>query len=199
MADGAYSRHNGQGQLHRTWGHTRPCQADAADAGAHEFAETCARPMGDIEHVDVGEPDQLDTFAQIWRRRVQRDPSETTDNGDDALEGDALERPDNTASADVLLKRNRLRRQLREFLRAVPRQERQVTLVFERPDGTTRRLTRGQLTRGIERMRPRMRQIVRLAIEEHWPRQRVCEYLGHISLKTVERDQREALDLLTQL
>ncbi len=67
------------------------------------------------------------------------------------------------------------------------------------PDGRTRVFTRGELSTAIDRLRPRQRQIIRLAIEERWPRQRVCEYLRHISLKTFERDQVEGLDLLTQL
>jgi hypothetical protein len=44
-----------------------------------------------------------------------------------------------------------------------------------------------------------MRQVMRLAVEERWSRQRVCEYLRHISIKTFERDQVEGLDLLAAL
>jgi hypothetical protein len=95
--------------------------------------------------------------------------------------------------------RVRARQQIREFLRAVPRREEQTTLALIRPDGTLRVLTRAQLSAAIDHLRPRQRQIMRLAIEERWPRQRVCEYLRHISLKTFERDQVEALDLLALL
>ncbi|HEY7779183.1 MAG TPA: hypothetical protein VIC85_03120 [Ktedonobacterales bacterium] len=95
--------------------------------------------------------------------------------------------------------RVRARQQIREFLRAVPRREEHATLALIRPDGTLRLLTRAQLSAAIDHLRPRQRQIMRLAIEERWPRQRVCEYLRHISLKTFERDQVEALDLLALL
>ncbi|HZC04016.1 MAG TPA: hypothetical protein VE338_00090, partial [Ktedonobacterales bacterium] len=87
----------------------------------------------------------------------------------------------------------------REFLRAVPRGEESAVLPLVRPDGVTRVLTRAQLTTAIDRLRPRQRQIVRLGIEERWPRQKVCAYLRGISMKTLERDQAEALDILAQL
>jgi DNA-directed RNA polymerase specialized sigma24 family protein len=88
---------------------------------------------------------------------------------------------------------------IREFLRAVPRSETETALVIVRPDGEQRLLTRAQLSTAIDRLRPRQRQIVRLALEERWPRQRVCEYLHNISIKTLERDQVEALDILAEL
>jgi hypothetical protein len=91
------------------------------------------------------------------------------------------------------------RQQLREFLRAVPRREAEVTLTLVRADGSTRLIQRAELSTAIDRLRPRQRQIVRLSIEERWPRQRVCEYLRHISIKTLERDQMEALDRLAEL
>ena len=95
--------------------------------------------------------------------------------------------------------RRQARQLIREFLRAVPRSEPDATLVFLRPDGAPRMVTRAQLSTAIDRLRPRMRQIVRLAIEERWPRQRVCDYLQHISIKTFERDFTEALDTLMKL
>jgi hypothetical protein len=95
--------------------------------------------------------------------------------------------------------RVRTRQQLREFLRAVPRREAAATLTLARPDGSTRLFTRGELSAAIDHLRPRQRQIIRLAIEDRWPRQRVCEYLRHISIKTFERDQVEALDRLAAL
>lgn len=91
------------------------------------------------------------------------------------------------------------RQLIREFLRAVPRTETETTLVIVRTDGEQRPLTRAQLSAAIDRLRPRQRQIVRLALEERWPRQRVCEYLHNISIKTLERDQVEALDILADL
>jgi hypothetical protein len=139
--------------------------------------------------------DGLDAFAETWLPR----PDQDDELGDEGPEGDALEGANGGLSAEMIRLRARIRRQLREFLRAVPRQEPDVTFALVRLDGSTRLLTRGELTATIDGMRPRMRQIVRLAIEERWPRQRVCEYLGHISLKTMERDQSEAMDLLALL
>jgi hypothetical protein len=117
--------------------------------------------------------------------------------GDDGLIGDAF--PPAGSPAAEWWQRVRTRRLLREFLRAVPRSEPDVTIVLTSPDGSPHVLTRGALTAAIERLRPRQRQIVRLAIEERWPRQRVCAYLNNISEKTLERDQVEALDLLAEL
>ena len=91
------------------------------------------------------------------------------------------------------------RQLIREFLRAVPRSEAETTLVIVRRDGEQRLFTRAQLSAAIDRLRPRQRQIVRLALEERWSRQRVCEYLHNISIKTLERDQVEALDILAEL
>lgn len=91
------------------------------------------------------------------------------------------------------------RQLIREFLRAVPRSETETALVIVRRDGEQRLFTRAQLSTAIDRLRPRQRQIVRLALEERWPRQRVCEYLHNISIKTLERDQVEALDILAEL
>src|SRR5690349_2857331 len=62
--------------------------------------------------------------------------------------------------------RMRARRLLREFLRAVPRGEAEATIAILRADGVNRIYTRGELSAAIDRLRPRQRQIVRLAIEE---------------------------------
>lgn len=91
------------------------------------------------------------------------------------------------------------RQLIREFLSAVPRTEPETTLTFLRPDGATRVLTRAQLSAAIDLLRPRQRQIVRLAVEERWNYKQVCEYLNNISLRTVERDLAEALDILALL
>ena len=91
------------------------------------------------------------------------------------------------------------RQLIREFLSAVPRSEANTALTFLRPGGTTRVLTRAQLSAAIDLLRPRQRQSVRLALEERWPHKRVCAYLHHVSLRTLERDLAEALDLLAQL
>lgn len=88
------------------------------------------------------------------------------------------------------------RQLLREFLRSVPRAEAMATLALVRADGAPRLITRAQLSAAVDRLRPRQRQIVRLTLEERWSRQRVCVYLNNISLKTLMRDQNEALDFL---
>ncbi len=87
---------------------------------------------------------------------------------------------------------------LREFLSVVPRSDMAETVTIPRADGTARTLTRAQLSVAIDRMRPRMRQIMRLAMEERRTQGDICELLG-VSVRTVQRDQSEALDLLAQL
>ncbi len=129
---------------------------------------------------------------------------ESYEYGDEA-EADELadaEQAEQSGGAGVLSEAQRrahTRRLIREFLRAVPRAEPETTLAFLRPDGEARMITRRELSAAIDRLRPRQRQIVRLGIEERWPRQKVCAYLHDISIKTFERDQVEALDLLAQL
>lgn len=90
------------------------------------------------------------------------------------------------------------RKLIREFLRAVPRSEPEATIAIIRPDGVTRILTRAELSAAIDRLRPRQRQILRLGVEERWPRAKVCAYLHNISMKTFERDQVEGLDILIE-
>lgn|SRR5215813_8312404 len=92
--------------------------------------------------------------------------------------------------------RGHTRHLVREFLGAVPRSESEAAIALVRRDGTTRLFTRAELSAAIDRLRPRMRQIVRLSVEERWPRQRVCDYLNNISIKTYERDYTEAFDNL---
>jgi hypothetical protein len=130
--------------------------------------------------------------ADVWR-------SEEDGEGSEGPESDTREGMRAGESAHTTQMRIHARQQLREFLRAVPRREEDATLAIVRPDGTTRVFTRAELSAAIDRLRPRQRQIIRLAVEERWPRQRVCDYLRHISIKTFERDQVEALDILTQL
>jgi hypothetical protein len=48
-------------------------------------------------------------------------------------------------------------------------------------------------------MRPRQKHIIRLAVEERRSQEEVCVLLNGISLRTLQRDQAEALDLLAQL
>ncbi|MGO8948436.1 MAG: sigma factor-like helix-turn-helix DNA-binding protein [Ktedonobacterales bacterium] len=88
---------------------------------------------------------------------------------------------------------------LREFLSVVPRSEEATTITFLRVDGTLQTRSRHELSAAIDRMRPRQRQIVRLAVEERWPQERVCAALKGISVRTVQRDLAEALDRLAQL
>jgi hypothetical protein len=111
--------------------------------------------------------------------------------------GDAIRFPG--AEADVLTPGavgGGLRMVVREFLEAVPRSQARANIALVRPDGTTRVFTRGEFSAAVDALRPRMRQIVRLAVEERWPRQRVCDYLNNISIKTFERDHAEAFDAL---
>jgi hypothetical protein len=201
MANGAQVGQTGQGQLPPLLGSARGRrQTDGTPAGADAADGYGPRTGGGAGHAHAADDDALDTFAEVWRSRSYGGPYEADDLGDDdGPEGDALEGPNGALTVEMIRMRARIRRQLREFLRAVPRQEPDATLALVRLDGTTCLLTRGQLTAAIDHMRPRMRQIVRLAVEERWPRQRVCEYLGHISLKTVERDQSEAMDMLAQV
>jgi len=124
--------------------------------------------------------------------------SEERDDADLA----APDAPLGMASAALLgvaQRRMQARQLIREFLRAVPRAEAETTLVFWDADGAERSVTRAQMSAAIDRLRPRQRQIMRLGVEERWARQRVCAYLRNISIKTFERDQVEALDLLAQL
>ena len=89
------------------------------------------------------------------------------------------------------------RRRLREFLRAIPRSEPDTTLELLGPTEAlpSRTITRADLTAAIERLRPRMRQIIHLTLEEGWSQKEVCVY-AHTSLRTLERDQAGGLDLL---
>lgn len=151
---------------------------------------------------------------QQANQRAMNRPYARADEQDEQVEGshalDALTADDAAyaalsargAGASVLteaMRRAQTRALIREFLRAVPRSEESAVLPLVRADGVTRQLTRAQLTYAIDRLRPRQRQIVQLGIEERWPRQKVCAYLRGISMKTLERDQAEALDILAQL
>ncbi len=122
---------------------------------------------------------------------------------DDRDAFDGLDEPDALPPGEdprgALWLRIRARKLIREFLRAVPRSEPEATIAIIRPDGVTRILTRAELSTAIDRLRPRQRQIIRLGVEERWPRAKVCAYLHNISMKTFERDQVEALDILIQL
>jgi hypothetical protein len=123
----------------------------------------------------------------------------------DTCKADAYPAPDQTAVphghfdlSSAVGQRFYTRRLIQEFLTSVPRSEPEARLTFLRLDGTLRVLTRAEFSAIIDNLRPRHRQLVRLAIEEHWPRQRVCDYL-QISLKTFERHHQEVLDLLAQM
>jgi len=91
------------------------------------------------------------------------------------------------------------RQVLREFLSAVPRAEAETTITFVRPDGVVRTLSRGQLSAAIDRLRFRQRQSVRWCVEERWARERVSAALQGVSIRTIQRDVTEALDLLIAL
>ncbi len=89
------------------------------------------------------------------------------------------------------------RRRLREFLRAIPRSEPDSTVELLGPTEAlpARTITRAELTKTIEQLRPRMRQIIHRTLEEGWSREEVCASL-HIGMRTLERDQAAGLDLL---
>src|SRR5690349_9769959 len=158
--------------------------------GAHVFSLRRSAPS------DSGSANSLDANANSWEP-VTPDVLEPVSG--DAFELDPLAlrfpgtRPDIITPEWV---RFQARQLIKEFLSAVPRSEPDTTLSFLRPDGTTRILTRAQLSAAIDLLRPRQRQIVRLAVEERRPYKQVCIYLNNISLRTVERDLAEALDLL---
>ncbi len=147
------------------------------------------------------EPDaQGDTDTAGWKMgHAQADVWRGDGDSGGMYEADAYEMPHSGEAAQVTPWRLKVHQQLREFLRAVPRSEADATLVLVRPDGSTRLYTRAELSAAIDRLRPRQRQILRLSLEERWSRQRICEYLRHISLKTFERDQGEGLDILAQM
>ena len=170
---------NGQGRAH-VWSKRTPSLSDAGSVlrtDRHD-ADTSA---------DSREPATPD----VWEPGT-----------DDAIELDPLTLRFPGATPDTITPdwlRFQARQLIKEFLSAVPRSEPDSTLSFLRPDGTTRVLTRAQMSAAIDLLRPRQRQIVRLALEERWPYKRICAYLNNISSRTVERDLAEALDLLAQL
>jgi len=138
---------------------------------------------------------------------AQREPGDAFERlpGDDLpgeISGDATGFVFPGTTPDVITPawlRARNRFLIREFLGSVPRSEPNATIALFRSDGTIRVLTRADFTAAIDRLRPRMRQIMRLSNEERWPRSKVCELLNGISLSTFERDHTEAFNALLQL
>ena len=104
-------------------------------------------------------------------------------------------------SAPADARRAENRRRLREFLRATPRSEpdSRLELLGLEKRAPARVVTRAQLTEAIEQMRPRVRQIIRLTLEERRTREEVRDYLHGISERTLERDQAAGLDMLMEL
>ncbi len=153
---------------------------------------------GSGESVRSGQTKHSGAFPREPRRPQPPDALEPPSIADVSPLAEAFPGPTSSVATPAWY-RQQARQLIREFLRAVPRSEPEATLVFLRPDGAPRMVTRAQLSTAIDRLRPRMRQIVRLAIEERWARQRVCEYLQRISIKTFERDFTEALDTLMEL
>lgn len=92
-----------------------------------------------------------------------------------------------------------VRRLIREFLCFVPRSEEKMTLTFPRSDGTARTVTRAELSRAIDQMRPRQGQVIRLAVEGNLSQEEVRRLLHGVSVRTIQRDQTVALDLLAKL
>ncbi len=167
-------------------------------------ANTAGRISGDfgkIGRIGKNDPLRLPERGDV-AANAQRDPprGETLDRMpgiEPPAASDVARFPG--AEADVLTPGaigGGLRMVVREFLEAVPRSQAQASIALVRPDGTTRVFTRGEFSAAVDALRPRMRQIVRLAVEERWSRQRVCGYLNNISIKTFERDHAEAFDAL---
>lgn len=170
----------------------RPDALGANGAKAHgesRQAHDARDPFGDA-------PDLDDTLDATDVAELEDADADAEDLEAELIRADSRGGSGGASATDPLWLRLQARKLLREFLRAVPRTEAQAAISFIHPDGTARTVTRGQLATAIDRMRPRLRQIMRLSVEERWPRQRVCEYLRHISIKTFERDQAEGLDAL---
>jgi len=112
--------------------------------------------------------------------------------------GQHLPRISHPPAAPADARRAENRRRLREFLRATPREdaESQVELLGLTVGAPALIVTRAWLTAAIERLRPRVRQIIRLTLEERRTREEVQGYLHGISERTLERDQNAGLDEL---
>jgi hypothetical protein len=174
---------------------------DERGALSASASDAAARTAGNFGRIGTFVPDDP-ARAPTWRpgegpREPQGDVLDRLPGIESAPGSAGLRFP--SAEADVLTPGTlggRLRLVVREFLEAVPRSQARANIALLRPDGTTRVFTRDEFSMAIDAMRPRMRQIVRLAVEERWPRQRVCDYLNNISIKTFERDHAEAFDEL---
>lgn len=176
------------------WEHDAPDQRPSQAAGPR--GQAGARRGRD----ETREESPVETEADVKLRFPGAAPlSDTSD--DELVDGDPdeIETPPYGDLRDEMWLRYRARRVIREFLRSVPRSEPEAALAFLAPDGQMRLVTRGELSEAIDQMRPRMRQVIRLGIEEGWPRGKVCAYLHDISMKTFERDQMEGLDFLSEL
>lgn len=165
-------------------------QGQQGAAGASHPQGTSGQPGTSGKGAQPGAPDTLAGApgADVW---LEHETDDAADGMETSWRGRVL--------SPEMVMHLKTRQALREFLRAVPRTETDAMLAIMRPDGTTRVLRRSELSAAIDRMRPRMRQVIRLALEERWTRQRVCAYLRHISIKTFERDQVEGLDILAAL
>lgn len=144
-------------------------------------------------------PGRADMTEEADRASMRADPPDV-EGMESMTDADTrMEFPIGAASVDSpAFRRMRARRAIREFLRSMSRTEATEALTFLRPDGEPRTVTRAEISAAVDCMRPRMRRIIRLAVEEHWPRKRVCAHLG-ISIKTYERDHVEALDALVDM
>ena len=101
-------------------------------------------------------------------------------------------------TAPIDKRRAENRRRLREFLRATPREEAEsrlelLGLTINTPIIS---VTRAQLTAAIDEMRPQIRQIIRLTLEERRTRKEDQDYMNGIGMRTLERDQAIGLDML---
>jgi hypothetical protein len=190
-----------RGQPETSRMYTRDAAVPVPESHGHQTtplptdADALELRSGDVS----GEDQRTLSQAKGEGRRIIADAQESQEPIIDALPlGTAVPMTgENLAESDWL--RLEVRGLIREFLSVVPRSQPAATLVFPRPDGTPRALTRAELSAAIDRMRPRQKHIIRLAVEERRSQEEVCALLNGISLRTLQRDQAEALDLLAQL
>ncbi|HLZ23782.1 MAG TPA: hypothetical protein VKQ30_16850 [Ktedonobacterales bacterium] len=162
------------------------------------FSSEMPRELGWRAPGDV--PQRADSAEEVGRADVRADLPDIEDLvGMDGASDTRMQFPGGAAEVDSpAFRRARARQYLREILRSIPRADTTESFTFQRPDGLMRTVTRAEISAVVDGMRPRMRRIIRLAVEERWPRKRVCEHLG-ISIKTYERDHVEALDMLVDM
>jgi len=84
---------------------------------------------------------------------------------------------------------------LREFLRCTPRDEPDETVKWVDSRGVARCATRAMLAAHIDAMRPRLRRVMQMLVEQQLPRKEICARLN-VSTKTLERESYQGLNIL---